>query len=292
MSWGRIDDSFWDHEKTIALIEQGPKGLEAVGAFWVIVSYLYKVHRNWFSIWDAVMLMRRPVHEVQEVLARLEEAPEGWDRGFLLPKKCEAGPGSNVDLLRQQTRSWEVNSLEEYRGKNKAKVTAGKQGGVNSGKSRRSKAKAKREAEDVKQADSPKQTLNPRSPIPDPRIPDPRSYCGVEKVLKHYLGVNPDNVIQADQEGATLTIRKRLQDGYTAEQLCLAIDGNKLDTWYAGKKLHGVRDVFKDARTIDRFIAKASEATDPTPKENEFERERRLANERERAEEDRRAGNA
>jgi len=88
----------------------------------------------------------------------------------------------------------------------------------------------------------------------------------IRRVLNHYLDVYPENEIQADQQGARLIIRKRLDAGYTADQLCSAIDGNKLDEWYQSQKLTGVRQVFKNAETIDKFIATAEQPEPEPPK--------------------------
>jgi len=79
---------------------------------------------------------------------------------------------------------------------------------------------------------------------------------GAKRVLTHYLIVYPGNMIQADQEGDRI-IRKWLDRGYTPDQLCHAVDGNKLDKWHQENKYTGLRQIFKNAEKIDRFIAQS-----------------------------------
>jgi hypothetical protein len=171
MSWGRQDDDYWDHPKTVALIDKGDDGLAAIGAFWVMNAYCRGRRRGSFSIWEAAGALRRPVDEIESLLAPLLVAPEGFERGVLLLKQTSSrGP------------TYEINSFDEYRSKNEAKVNAGSQGGKKSAEKRKHQGQAESKQAGSSSSSSTQageqQASSPDLPIsrsPDPRSPDPRS---------------------------------------------------------------------------------------------------------------------
>lgn len=275
MSWARIDDTFWDHPKTIALIEQGNDGLAAVGAFWVINAYCNRMARATFSIWEAAMLLRRSKREAAEILLRLCAAPASFEHGFLLQSNGEA---------------YIINSFDEYRSKNEAKAAAGSQGGRKSGETRRRRAEANAKQSRSKVEAKPKQTRSP-DPVPDtPELPvsrDPgtrnpttslRSSDGelagketgdddgdmsraeltasINAVIEHYR-THHDKSRPGDKERRR--IRLRLGEGYSVADLCKAIDGCHKTPFNLGENERGQKFlsldlIMRDSDHVARFI--------------------------------------
>lgn len=164
MAWGRIDDKYRKHPKTLALLDLGTPGLEAIGAYWCIDSFCLDQHSETFTIWEAAMVVRRPHDDVRRILELLIKPPPGFERGFVLRKQTSSGD-----------EVFEINSFAEYRSKNEAKAAAGAQGGKKSGEKRRAGSKQTRStAEATAGVAGGDSEANTNLPIPIP-TPDPGS---------------------------------------------------------------------------------------------------------------------
>lgn len=153
MSWGRIDDNFWCHEKTEALREANEYA--ALALWGLVISFTGQKRRSRITVGEAAML-----------LCCASDCAEAACEALAKQNLFERDSASS--LLRKQ---YVVHDWKEYRSKSEAKANAGRQGGVKSGESRRSNVEA-----NPKQTDTValKQT---RSPEPEP-----------EPVLDRYIG--------------------------------------------------------------------------------------------------------
>lgn len=82
------------------------------------------------------------------------------------------------------------------------------------------------------------------------RLPEPSP--DVLAVRTHYKAVHPSRRPGPKDDKA---IEKALGFGYTAAELCEAIDGNAADEWYAKKRKHDLPYVLRDSGIIDNFRA-------------------------------------
>jgi uncharacterized protein YdaU (DUF1376 family) len=74
-------------------------------------------------------------------------------------------------------------------------------------------------------------------------------------VEAHYLATHPRRRVGSKDR---TTIRRALEHGYTATDLCDAIDGNASDPWHRDKHKHELGYVLRDTGKIDDFRAKAA----------------------------------
>ena len=159
MVWGRVDDGFWDHDKTLAVLAQ-PRGLEAIALVPLLISFINKQWRpdGRFNLHEAAMLVKRSTGEAEQLVELLiATVPEGYDYGFIEPRPGGYALHDAIDYM-------------------DPKVRAGKEGGAKSGQTR--KNRSKREA-NTKQTPSngeanAKQN-EARIPDPDPGSRDPGS---------------------------------------------------------------------------------------------------------------------
>lgn len=71
-------------------------------------------------------------------------------------------------------------------------------------------------------------------------------------VLDHYRATHPQ---KRGAKSDLPTIRKALTIGYSAAELCDAIDGNAADDWHRERAKHELSYVLRNAELIDRFRA-------------------------------------
>lgn len=89
----------------------------------------------------------------------------------------------------------------------------------------------------------------------------------VETVWAYYVGWSHQGAC-LDTKRRRL-IQARLEDGYSAEQLCTAIRGCHTDAWYMGENDRGKRYcdialILRDADHVDRFIMLAEHPRQPS----------------------------
>lgn len=73
-------------------------------------------------------------------------------------------------------------------------------------------------------------------------------------VAAHYLAVHPRRRVGSKDRGV---IRRALTLGYSATELCEAIDGNASDDWHREKHKHELSYVLRDTGKIDGFRTRA-----------------------------------
>jgi len=86
----------------------------------------------------------------------------------------------------------------------------------------------------------------------------PNASPDVLAVLTHYKSVHAGRRPGPKDEKA---IAKALGFGFSAPELCEAIDGNAADDWHAQKRKHDLPYVLRDTGTIDNFRAKPRTVT-------------------------------
>lgn len=69
-------------------------------------------------------------------------------------------------------------------------------------------------------------------------------------VMAHYLAVHPR---RRPSDAGKAMIRRALEKGYTAAELCEAIDGNANDPWHQEKRKHELSYVLRNEEKIDGF---------------------------------------
>ena len=79
-------------------------------------------------------------------------------------------------------------------------------------------------------------------------------------MLTHFLATFPRRRRSAKGVAA---IEKALGLGYSAAELCEAIDGNAADGWHIDRKKHELEYVLRDAGKIDTFRELARAAGEP-----------------------------
>ena len=80
----------------------------------------------------------------------------------------------------------------------------------------------------------------------------------VRSVVGHYRKIHPGR-------GKHLTpkhkdwklIQERLNEGFSAEDLCLAIDGNRIDKWHKNNRKHSIEYIFRNTTKTEDFIETA-----------------------------------
>jgi hypothetical protein len=149
MSWARIDDGLWEHEKFEALRFAGE---HAAGFLWLLA----------ISHCGAKLNPKITLPEAQMLLACDEATAK---------QACEVLRSTGLfdpDSASKHTPSYLIHNWKHYRSKNEAKVLAGRKGGKKSGESRRSKGEANGKQSRSKRQAEPKQTRSPDSdPAPD-----------------------------------------------------------------------------------------------------------------------------
>lgn len=88
----------------------------------------------------------------------------------------------------------------------------------------------------------------------------------VDRVVSRYLGHHPKRKV-SDKERAL--VRARLEDGYTADDLIEAIDGNMASAWHQGKNDRGkaydkLNLILRDASHVDEFREMKKPRRDPS----------------------------
>lgn len=158
MSWGRIDDSMWHHEKFEPLREQG--AYDAIALFALAISYTGQKMNPRLTLKEAAMLLCCDEAKAQGACVLLRT------HGLLDDAPCLGFASDKTPT------SWIVHDWINYRSKNEARAYAGRKGGKKSGESRRERVEAKPEANDA--AGFEATSKQNRSPGPDPEpVPDP-----------------------------------------------------------------------------------------------------------------------
>lgn len=115
---------------------------------------------------------------------------------------------------------------------------------------------------------------------PDPTRPDPtkekRSVgvrCNIAKqvheVIAYYQSLHPRALRNVKANSKIYrTVASRLHDGYTAADICKAIDGNHISPFHrgdnaTGTKYHGLDLICRDASKLDTFIELANDPPKP-----------------------------
>jgi len=148
MSWARVDDGLWEHEKFEALRES--HDYRATALWFLSLSYCGQKGNARVTVREALMLLCCSEADAQDACDVLRS------RGLF-----------DDDSASKQTRSYLIHDWEEYRSKDEAKALAGRKGGERSGESRRSKSKQTRSTIEAPPHSASKQTRTP-DPDPDP----------------------------------------------------------------------------------------------------------------------------
>jgi hypothetical protein len=82
----------------------------------------------------------------------------------------------------------------------------------------------------------------------------------VREVLEHFSAAHPRRRVGAKDAAV---VAKALGLGYSAVDLCTAIDGNAADDWHRANHKHELSYVLREAGKIDTFIAKGAPITEP-----------------------------
>jgi len=85
----------------------------------------------------------------------------------------------------------------------------------------------------------------------------------VKSVLDHYLTHHPKRKTQAKSTTSRRKVQARLKEGYTAEQLKQAIDGNQNSEFHTNGGHDSIELIFRDAAHVDRFIKLAEQSGKP-----------------------------
>ena len=152
MSWARVDDGTWEHDKFKALRAARE---HTAGFLWVLaLSYCGRKGNPTITIPEAQMLLLCSEAEAKQACEVLRST------GLL-----------DGDSASKHIASYLVHDWEQYRSKDEAKVEAGRKGGMKSGESRKKKFEAEPKQPPSTGEAEPKQTSTP-DPDPDP-VPDP-----------------------------------------------------------------------------------------------------------------------
>jgi len=94
-------------------------------------------------------------------------------------------------------------------------------------------------------------------PIPLPKKKNKNVSNGesVRAVSDHYVGVWPKRHRQATSAKVLRLIKARLAEGYSADELRLAIDGNAKSEFHTGNGHTSLELVLRDASKVDRFVS-------------------------------------
>lgn len=86
----------------------------------------------------------------------------------------------------------------------------------------------------------------------------------VRVVWEHYLSRYADRYsehradrLKLDTCGREGHIRARLEEGYSPEELCRAIDGNFSDDWYRDRDKHELEFIVRNQSRVEEFLSKA-----------------------------------
>lgn len=80
----------------------------------------------------------------------------------------------------------------------------------------------------------------------------------IERVVAHYRASHKKRGLHIKAGHSDWNIIKaRLKEGFTVEQLCHAIDGNKIDTWHSERRAHSITMIFRNAGKVEDFVSTA-----------------------------------
>lgn len=85
----------------------------------------------------------------------------------------------------------------------------------------------------------------------------------VGDVVEHYRQRFPKRLGQAQKPETRALVRARLAEGYSVDDLCLAIDGNADTPFYRDKGLTELRRVMESAESVDKFMQLARAGPEP-----------------------------
>lgn len=255
MSWARVDDGLWEHPKFEALRLAGEH--RAIALWLLATSYCGQKLNPRLTIHEAMMLLCCPEADAKHACDVLRST------GLLDPISASEQNPSSV-----------IHDWEHYRSKDEAKVRAGRQGGKKSGESRRVQTKQAPSTDEAPPQADLKQTRTPDSDSDSDTDTDTDSKkeVGLEKtgttaltvhdphlesvklVAEHYLRLYPKRYRQAADPATRKKIRARLKDGYTAEQLIAAINGNAASAFHVEGGHTSLELIVRDVKHVDQFL--------------------------------------
>lgn len=254
MSWARVDDGLWEHQK---FEEMRLAGEYQAIALWILaVSYCGQKLNPRITPQEAAMLLCCGLADAESAMNVLAS------RGLL-----------DTDPATKQTSSRLLHDWDCYRSKNEAKVRAGRKGGERKAEKAKGQVVANAKQEPSRAVADAKQTSSPVSvsdSVTD-SVTDSDSYSAtavavneigrqIDHVWDHWLLMVPTTrrkTLASDSVEYRL-IKKRLAQ-YSADSLCLAIDGMFRDTWSVNNNCSlgwALRQDDKN-QNIDKFIALA-----------------------------------
>lgn len=95
-------------------------------------------------------------------------------------------------------------------------------------------------------------------------------------VVAHYRRLHPQSKVSATSKESRF-VRERLREGYSAEDLCRAIDGYHQDPWHCGqndrgKPFLGLDLLMRDSSHVQKGIEYLERPVQPTSKNGEVVR--------------------
>lgn len=263
MTWAKLDDGFcWNHKVVQA-------GNEAAGVYARALAHCSSQLTDGFVPEKVAGLIadgrRKPITALLE--AGLWERDDG---GYRIADYLDYNPSRAVVEARRE-----------------ALAEAGRRGGLAAGASRGGKAKAKATASRSVQANASadgEQSVEPPSrPVPldtssNEEVVDlSKSTTQEREVFKHWV-----REYKRDSKRTKLNakrrqkIRARLREGYSVEDLCVAIRGAKQDDWLMGRdpQSPGYDDLvtlLRDGAQVERLIALYKPPKKPKPKRSRAE---------------------
>lgn len=173
MSWARIDDEAWFHDKFQQLQAEGAEGMAAIGLWAMALSLTGQKRSPKLTLTQAAMLCGGD----RELASRCFVLLHGACLADLPP--CFR---SLEDSLASKTPSIIIHDWEKYRSKDEAKAAAGRKGGKKSAEKRRAESKQNPSKDEAatKQRPSTPPTPDPApDPDPDPDPDPPHSGAGL-----------------------------------------------------------------------------------------------------------------
>lgn len=114
---------------------------------------------------------------------------------------------------------------------------------------------------ELKAVDPGDQAKKPEKVIPQEKVE--LSRC-IKEVLEFYKKAHPRRLRQIKPgQRAWDLVKKRLEEGYSAQDCKLAIVGNGTDSWWKEKGLHGISHIFEKDDNFDRFVEAGKAGKNP-----------------------------
>lgn len=98
--------------------------------------------------------------------------------------------------------------------------------------------------------DKPSKSISVLSSTLSSKEPTASASADVDAVLARYIALHPRRRIGKNDPQR---VRRALAMGYSAAELCEALEGNAGDEWHAKKSMHGLEYVLRNHEKIDTF---------------------------------------